>query len=94
MKKIDFLVTYIGLLLPYRLRAYYGLLLNFILAPFHMLRQFYNMLSHLVAFALLFLVYYAAIPMAILLRPRRKNALPGSICQAQEIDSGGIFRIF
>jgi len=92
MKKIDFIATYIGLLLPYRLRIYYGFLLNFLLWPLNALKQLYAAVNYLLISALLFFVYYIGIPITILLKPRKKELFLKSTYQ--EIGCDSIFRMF
>lgn len=92
MRKTDFIATYIGLLLPYRLRIYYGFLLNFLLGPLNALKQLYIAVNYLLISSLLFFVYYIGIPITIILKPRKKELFSKSTCQDTGCDS--IFRMF
>lgn len=91
MKKAAFIVTYIGLLLPYRLRIIYGFLLNFTLAPLNAIKQLLGMVNLAISFILFFLVYYLAIPVTKLLRQRRRLVLEPL---NQRIGRQDIFRMF
>jgi len=69
MKKIAFIVSYIGLLLPYRLRIYFGIIINFILNPlktnFLLVIKF---ISKVIMGLLCFVAYFIGLPMTILLK--------------------------
>lgn len=92
MKKLDFIITYTGLLFPYRLRIYYGILLNFLVGPLNTLKQLWIAINRLFILALLSFVYYLAVPITILLRPRAKKMPFRTI--RQEINHKNIFRMF
>ena len=69
MKKIAFIVTYIGLLLPYRLRIYYGFLTNFILNSFKTnLLVAINLISKVIVGVLCIIVYFVGLPITALLK--------------------------
>jgi len=91
MKKAAFLVTFFGLLLPYRLRVFYGFLLNFILAPLNLLVQFFGFLNQGILLILFSLIYFFIIPISILLKPKKAVV---DITLNQEISKQDLFRIF
>ncbi len=91
MKKIAFIVTFTGLLLPCKLRVYYGFLLNFILSPLNILRQLFVIITDIILFILLSFAYYLVIPVTLILRPK-EEAHPKPVCES--IGYKNIFRMF
>lgn len=92
MKKGAFLVTFIGLQLPYRLRIYYGFLLNFILAPLNRIKQLGLILNQIILFILLFFVYYLVLPLTYLFKPKSKRSVVQKLDEKLTFDN--LFRMF
>jgi len=91
MKKGAFIVTFVGLLLPYRLRVYYGFALNFILAPLKIAGQLLVLVNTAVLFVLLFFVYFLIMPVTVLLKPK-EGIIPQPLNEC--VDGKNLFRMF
>jgi len=64
MKIRAYLVTLVGLFLPYILRVAYGIVLNFILIrPTKLFRLFINILNDISSLILFFIVYFFVLPL-------------------------------
>jgi hypothetical protein len=73
MRKVDFLIMHIGLLLPYRMRIYYALLLNYLLAPLRLLKRLLNAINRGIIFVLALFTYYIGFSITLLLKPKKKD---------------------
>ncbi|MFH2020937.1 MAG: hypothetical protein ABIJ34_05955 [archaeon] len=69
MKKLAFIITYIGMFLPYRLRIVYGFTVNFLLnSVLNHMRLLLRIIVMTISSIILFIIYFTVIPITILLQ--------------------------
>lgn len=96
MKIRAYLVTLIGLFLPYRLRVVYGIVLNFILnRPTKLFRLIINILNDLSSLILFFIVYFFVLPLVWITKSLlTKNRGSGFMIQNKQVLHKDFFRRF